>query len=101
MLLAIHPAIFVDSLFRSFKNDSLFLKDLNVSENANLVMPPKHTAMSEAESKAALFYNIDFSVAHQLAKAKLEQKGERVMSQSSSVDSVSGSFSRNSEYNTH
>ncbi|XP_075239322.1 protein flightless-1 homolog [Convolutriloba macropyga] len=71
----------------------LNLQDLNANENPNLVMPPKHSGLSEVEAKAALFYNIDFSVEHQLAKARQEQKSERLLSHSSSIDSVSGSGS--------
>lgn len=47
----------------------LQLQELDVSDNADFVMPPKPVEMQRAIGAGALFYNIDFSLQHQLMLA--------------------------------
>ena len=73
-----------------------------MSENPNLTMPPKPATDGMIDPKAAIFYNIDFTVEGQLAKLRGEQKGTSEsgggdMSHSSSMDNmgaVSGTLRR-------
>jgi Leucine-rich repeat (LRR) protein len=47
----------------------LQLQELDVSDNADFVMPQKPIEMQRAIGAGALFYNIDFSLQHQLMLA--------------------------------
>jgi len=45
------------------------LQELDVSDNPDFQMPPKPIEMQKAIGAGALFYNIDFSLQHQLKLA--------------------------------
>ena len=67
-----------------------------MSENPNLVMPPKPATDVMIDPKAAIFYNIDFTVEGQLAKLRREQNKSLSesggdMSHASSLDSMGAS----------
>ena len=47
----------------------LQLQELDVSDNPDFQMPPKPIEMQKAIGAGALFYNIDFSLQHQLRLA--------------------------------
>ena len=75
----------------------LQLAELDVSDNADFVMPAKPVEMQRAIGAGALFYNIDFSLQHQLMLAGATQS-HIDNSSNSNISSGSSSSSTNANH---